>query len=328
MKKSIIAAKPGDLIRPDAFGQNLPGAMYFANENRFDSAFFSQPLTDYATGWRENESLLKTLDFLTPPVQVERKFEFKKAANAEAFLTETDDERAIGADFKRIEYRGTTVIDKTLNHGLTMRVDLDSVGKAGDWRLLYTTRMLQRLMRNAVMRSLALVSAAATNTAKTWDTTAGKSPDDDVRAEVITSGDTRGLPPNRVLYGITAWTKRMLSHGAQVNASGFSSYSKKVEELPDVLGVDEVQICRHRYQSTASAKAQMLNNLVLIYFAEDGLMPDDPSDFKRFWTPCEGGEMFRVYEHQASMKFVDLTVEHYSKAFATGSTGVRELTIS
>jgi len=41
---------------------------------------------------------------------------------------DADDVRSIGADFKRLEYRGTTLMDKTVNKGLTIRVDLDQVG--------------------------------------------------------------------------------------------------------------------------------------------------------------------------------------------------------
>src|SRR5437868_38956 len=105
-------------------GQILPGQVCLANESRFNSAYFSEPLTAYATGWREPNNIEALLDFIAPPVQVGRRFEYKKAENNEAFLSDADDSRAIGADFKRVEYRGSTINDKTTNHGLTSRVDL------------------------------------------------------------------------------------------------------------------------------------------------------------------------------------------------------------
>src|SRR4051812_7605082 len=84
-------------------GAIQPGEVYLANESRFNAAFFSEPLTVYATGWRDPNNLEALLDFLAPPVQVGRRFEYKKADNTEAFLSEADDQRAIGADFKRVE---------------------------------------------------------------------------------------------------------------------------------------------------------------------------------------------------------------------------------
>jgi hypothetical protein len=67
---------------------------------------------------------------------------------------------------------------------------------------------------------------------------------------------------------------------------------------------------------------------VLLFFGEDGLTMDDPSNTKRFWTPVEGGGKYRVYEQPVSSKLVDLTVEHYSNVVVTSSTGLRTLTIS
>src|SRR5690606_34919603 len=78
-----------------------PGGIYLANEARFDAAYYADPLTTFTVGWRDPNSLEALLDFIAPPVQVGRMFEFKKAINSESFLSEDDDERAIGADFKK-----------------------------------------------------------------------------------------------------------------------------------------------------------------------------------------------------------------------------------
>jgi hypothetical protein len=93
------------------------GQICLANEARFTSSYASEPLTNYATGWTDTNNIEKTLDFLFPPVQAPRRFEFKKADNTEAFLSETDDLRSIGADFKHVEYKGTTALNKTINKG-------------------------------------------------------------------------------------------------------------------------------------------------------------------------------------------------------------------
>lgn len=308
-------------------GANPPGVICLANEARFTETFFSEPLTGYAVGWRDPSNIQETLDFLFPPIQVGRRFEYKKADNARAFYSEADDIRAIGADFKRVEFDGTSANEKTLNKGLTMRIDLDDEVGA-NWRELNTARLLQRLLRNELRRGVTAVSAAATNTAKTWDTTAGKDPDQDVRTDLIAGADASGIRANRILYGDTAWDKRGLAHRAQASAGGFASSMLTVEQVAGLLGVDRAMVSRERFASSASAKTQVVNNLVIEFFGEDSLMKDDPSHTKRFWTPCVGGEVVRVYEQQVSAKLVDITVEHYSNLVVTSTTGLRKLTIS
>src|SRR5688572_9629660 len=197
-------------------GSPVPGQLYLANESRFNSSFFSEPLTTYAVGWRDPNKTEDLLDFLTPPIRVGRRFEFKQTDNSEAFLSELDDARAIGADFKRVEYKGSTVVEKTHNRGLTMRVDLDTVEVLPAWREIYVSRLLQRLIRNELRRSVtALSNAAAGAVAKVWDTTIGKDPDADIINEMITATDQAGFGPNRILFGETAWNKRLLAHRAQ-----------------------------------------------------------------------------------------------------------------
>src|SRR5688572_28121579 len=309
-------------------GSPVPGELYLANESRFNSAFFSEPLTTYATGWRDPHKIETLLDFISPPIQTTRRFEFKRTDNSEAFLSELDDARAIGSDFKRVEYKSDSVVEKTLNRGLTMRVDLDSVEEIPHWRETYINRLLQRLLRNELRRALNVLSGAAGATAKVWDTTAGKDPDADILAEMITAANSSGLRPNRIVFGDTAWNKRLLAHRAQTNASGFASSGLTPEELAGFLGVDAVRISRERYQSSATGKSGLAGDFVLLFFGLDEATVDDPTHAKRFWSAVEGGGKYRVYEHQSSAKTVDLTVEHYSNTIATSTVGLRKITLS
>lgn len=323
----LNAFLPGERLAADS-GNNPAGQICLANEARFTSAFASEPLTAYATGWADQNNIEKTLDFLFPPVQVSRRFEFKKADNSEAFLSEADDLRAIGADFKHVEYRGTTALEKTLNKGLTIRVDLDQVAGMPNWRELYTARLLQRVLRSELRRAITAISGAAINTAKTWDITAGKDPDQDVLNELTTATDASGVRPNRLLYGDAAWNKRLLAHRAQASAGGYASAGLTLRELAGWFGIDGVHVSRERYQSSASAKSKVVSDIVLAFYAEESMSPDDPSNTKRFWSPVEGGGKYRVYEQPVSSKLVDLTVEHYSNVIVTSALGVRQLTIS
>src|ERR1051325_1452472 len=141
-------------------GNPVPGQIVLANEARFTASYYSEPLTSYLVGWKDSARIEETLDFVYPPVQAPRRFEFKKADNSEAFYSETDDVRSIGADFKRVEFKGTTALEKTLNKGLTIRVDLDQVASMPNWRELYTARLLQRLLRNELRRAINQASTA------------------------------------------------------------------------------------------------------------------------------------------------------------------------
>jgi hypothetical protein len=319
---------PSPLALPRDNGNPQPGQICLANEARFTSAYYSEPLTAYAVGWKDQQNIEATLDFLFPPVQVSRRFEYKKADNAEAFLSEMDEERAIGGEFKRVEYRGSTVNEKTLNKGLTIRVDLDQVGGMPNWREMHTSRLLQRLMRNELRRGLDLAITAATDTPKTWDTTAGKDPDAEILTDLIAGVDASGVRANRILFGEVAWNKRLLSHRAQTNGGGYASAGLNPVELAQFLGVEKLMVSRERYQSSSTLKSRLMGDVVLQFYALDGLTPDDPSHTKRFWSAAEGGGKFRVYEQIVSAKLVDVTVEHYSNVVITSNVGLRKLTIS
>lgn len=330
MNDNIITlemARPGERLGLDN-GNPRPNEICLANESRFNSAFFSKPLTDYAVGWVDQNDLEGLLDFLFPPVQVGRRFEFKKCDASEEFLADTDDARGIGAEFKRVEYRGTTVNEKTINRGLTMRVDLDQLGEMPRWREVHLNRLLQRLLRNELRRAMTLLTGSATNTAKTWDTTAGKDPDQDILSELVAGIDESGVRPNRIVFGEVAWNKRLLAHRAQASAGGYASAGLTPAELANFLGVEGARISRERYQATLSGKAKLLGDVVLLYFGQNDPGTEDPSHGKRFWTATEGGGKYRVYENQVNSKTIDLTVEHYSSLVVTSTLGLRKLTIS
>ena len=303
------------------------GDIYLANESSLNSSYFSEPLTTYATGWRDPHDLESLLDFVAPPIQVGRRFEFKKTDNSEAFLSETDDYRSIGSEFKRVDYKGSSTVAKTINRGLTIRIDLDAVADTPNWRENYTTRLLQRLIRNELRRSIQALSDAAQNTSKTWDTTAGKDPDSDILTEMIAAAASSGLRPNRILFNDVAWNKRLIAHRAQSTAGGYGSAGLTLAELSGFFGIDGIRISRERYQSSASGKSTLAGDIVLLFFGLSEAIVDDATHAKRFWSACEGGTKYRVYEQQVSAKSIDLTVEHYSNTVITSTIGVRKITV-
>jgi hypothetical protein len=328
---------------PDAASAIRPGQIYaLANDDsRFAETFFSEPLTTFAVGYKDPNDIEGALEFFSPKVIVPgRLFEWKKWSNAEEFYQETDDVRAIGADFKRVEYTGIDQTGKTLNKGLMMIIDLDQVPlQMPGWEQRFVAKLIRRLLRNDLYRSIAILAAAAANTAKNWNSSAD--PDSDVVQQGVVSADAQGFQFNRVGYGHTAWAQRFLSLRANNNAAKFATAGMTVAELAPILGVDQVYVSRERYQSTKAAKSQVVGNLVLMFTAMAGQDIEDPSNIKRFVSPppnvmtnTGGADVQRptgaldinVYMRQISAKKVELTVEHYSNIILTSSLGIEKFT--
>ncbi len=308
----------------DNLENNAAGIIYAANENRFDAAHYSQPLTAYTAGWQDPNQLDLLLDFLAPPIPVGRRFEFKKGINKEYFLSDDDDIRAIGASFKRIEVHGETVNEKTINKGLTLRVDHDEIADEGDdWRERRVNLLLKRLHRNELRRVVSLITAAASAANKTWNSTSN--PDGDLRSILSTAADASGIRPNRIAIGEGPWDIRANVYEDKNMPYAGRAAQMTPEELAAKLGIEQIRILSARYQSSSSAKSKVLPN-ILFFYAEDGLTKDEPSNIKRFITPTDSGN-YKVYikEHE---KFTDLTVEHYSQAIVTSSLGLMKSTIS
>jgi hypothetical protein len=334
MKQLIIPASPQLAFRDQGSGYEA-GQVLFANDSRFLESFYSEPLTNYAVGWRDPNDIEATLNFLAPPVSVGRRFEWKKANNAEEFLSEImDDQRAIGSDFKRVEYTASDVTDKTHNKGLTYIADLDNVNALDpNWQNNKVAKLLRRLYRNELRRALTAISAAATNRALTWSTGATNNPDQDLMTDLLTATTATGIRPNRVIYGDSAWNNRHISYENVTSTStAFGNIAAMTpDQLASRLMVDKVLVSRERYQTAAAAKSEVLGNTVYALFAEDGVDTEDPSNVKRFVSSHgveQGGGMVRVFVQQISSKLVAITVEHYSKIVVTFATGIRKWTIS
>ena len=324
----LLANALGDWT-PQDNGNPDPGVVCAANASRFTEAHFSEPLTTYSVGWRDQDGLQELLDFVAPPVEVPRKFEYTEWVNNEAFNADTDDIRAIGSDFKRVELSSSKTTAKTLNKGLTYRVDLDNVDQNVNWREKIVSTLQTRMLRSEAKRAIALLVAASTDTPLTWDTSAGKDPDQDMLTEVITATGVIGIPPTNLLVDLTAWALRAKAHRAQSSAGGFGSAGLSVQQVAETIGCQRGLIARHKYQSLPTAKTSVAGgNYVLIYQGAPGQSIDDPSNIKRFTSMTLGGTRTRVYEFQASMKFIDITVEMYSLPKITSTLGIRRLTIS
>lgn len=310
-------------------GTNRHERIVAANASLFVEANFSEPLTAYARGWRDPD-VEGALEFYAPMVRTADRFEYATFSNAEEWFSDAtdDDLRAIKGDFKEAEYTSGKVNAKTENRGLRIVLDYDQIKHMPNWQQFYTGKLIRRLKRNALRRAVALLSAAATNTAKTWDTTAGKDPDQDVVSDLVTAADSGGVRPNRIGYGDTSWSKRLLSHRAQNTAGGFASAGLTEEQLSAFLGVDQVHRTAARYQSAAATKTQVVANLVLMFNAQANLSVEDPSNIKRFVSATQTGGDMAVYVRQISTKLWEIVVEHYELQAITSTLGIRKFTVS
>ena len=305
------------------------GTIAAANDSLFVEQNFSEPLTIYATGWRDPSDLRGSLDFVAPAVKVGRRFEFARMPNAEEFFTEVDDVRAIGADFKRVEYTSTKQFGVTVNKGLTLRVDIERTANNPQWQQQAVGRLMRRLLRNEFRRAVGILMANATQTTRTWDGTMLEDPDQDVLTDLIAGQDDSGVRANRVLYSESSWYKRNLSYRAQLNRAGTLDLAMKTpEEVAAILEVDRVRVETARYQATATAKGEIVGNQVIEFYAEDSMTTDDPSHLKRFVSDTDAKTQFAVYVQPYGVKAWDVTVEHYSNIILTSHLGLRSLAIN
>jgi hypothetical protein len=280
-----------------------PGAVYLANESVFTQQYFDEPLTAYAAGWKDPNNIEQTLEFFAPSVPVPRRFTYKSWTNIEEFLSEGtyDDLRAIGGEFATVKYTGTEVHARTDNRGLRIRVDLDEVadpssplaGGVPAYQARIVEKLKRRILRNSLRRAITMLSAAAVNTAKTWNGTAGQDPDNDVLQQLVAAATTGGIRPNRVGWGDTAWAKRILTHRAQNDAGGYASAGLTPEEVGMFLNVQGF-VSRERFSAAGAGLAEIVGNLVFMFYALEGQDTEDPSNIKRFYSVTDSGGPWRV----------------------------------
>ncbi len=292
-----------------------------ANEYQFNQNHYSEVLTQFTKNWTDNEGVENLLNFIAPKVPVSRRFEYKKSETDEIFYSEQDDLRASGSCFKRIEFSGSMVQSKTLNKGLTVRIDTDDI-VGEDWQERYVHMLMKRLYRNELRRAIAALKANANVVEKTWN--AEHQPDVDIRETLLLSSYKHGFYPNRLLFGELAWYLRQDCYALQNNAGARISSEMSREHLAEKLLVEGIQLLKKQH---LGVQCNELNgNEIFAFYAQNGLLKDEPSNIKRFVTPSEDGNLFRVYLEEHS-KFVDITVEHYSNIVVTSHTNITQLTV-
>ncbi|MBL9187919.1 MAG: hypothetical protein JNK23_10600 [Opitutaceae bacterium] len=303
-----------------------PGVIALVNDTRLTGATYNESLTQFSVGYRDPENLLAAADYIAPPVPVSRRFDWKKTDNVKDFLTETDDERAIGAGFKRVEYSGTEQQAKTRNRGLKYILDRDEDGGATTEEQI-VAMLQQRIIRNKYRRAITALAAVAAGDAAIFNTTT--QPDELIKAALATAQLETGIYPNRGLIGLAAWNLRSAAYAGADKAGAFAGLTKNAATVAGDLFLDDLRVDKAIYQSGANAKSRIVPQSFFGFHGRDGLMKDDPSTLKQFYTPADG-KRWRVLRKLTGDgdKFVEIVVEHYEIIVATSPIGVARLNVT
>lgn len=340
LQASILAALVGNiqtfndqtqifpLFTPGSASAITHGSVLAANDANFDSAHLNEPLNEYIVGAPEDEGIQAALDAMAPVIPVGRAFSYRTHDTAEQYQSDSADDgdlREIGGDFAKIRRTGTQVEGRTDNKGLVMVLDNDQGGEDPAVQQRAVLNLRNRLLRSDLRRVLVALDANDTNLAKTWSS---GTPDPDLDAAVSNDlgGNARGVDGNIIVWGKSAWIKRMIGSRAGATAGAFNSAGLNPMQAAALAGCERGIALPFRYASSASAKTAVLGDAVFIYHAKAGAMADDPSNIKRFVTNTSGG-LFRVYVI-SELKKTLVAVEHYSRVVAASTVGIRKLTIS
>jgi hypothetical protein len=336
MKSSqYIIESPDDIFNDPGRAAlvNLPkGAIAFSNTSRFDASAYDQGLTEYTTSYEDPDDVWGMVEKCCPGVGVEPRFNFKKHDSSAAFLMEVDDTRAVGQrTFKRVEVLGTEVEARTFSRGLTMMVEKDELDSIPDVLKTRAGYLKQRLGRNELSRFITLADTAATTAPLVWSKLT-PDPDNDIYDALDISQQEDGIWKNTAIYGGQAWFFRRGAFRAQSTAGAIASAQFDEDDLARNLRLRNCVVADNVRQLTSKIKTRFFGPAVYLYYAYSGMMKDDPSDFKRFWSAVGArggskGSQLAVYVQEHSFG-VDLTVHHRSVTYVTSGNTIIKRTIS
>jgi hypothetical protein len=319
-------------------------------------------LSQYAVRYQDPNmaTLDEFTDLLAPPVMSNnsRFVEYAIYGFIDAFLSldvTADDIRGIGADFATLRNPTKSLVTQRMNErGLAVEVDeAEEIlpGDVNEWQQQKIAWLIGIGARTRLRRAVALFVAIATGASKTWDTTAGKDPEQDVMDEL----DNLPIRSSDIIYGTGAWSKRSRSHRAQVTAGGFASAGMgglgapgramaavnafaagrdTADDLAGIFGVNSVRVSRHRRATGASTIADVIGSLVLMFISQASPSRYDFTNLKTFRAPAlspQGAPIGKraVYVRQVGDKRWRIAVSFGSELVAvTSSIGAEVITIS
>ena len=311
-----------------------PGMVCLANDSILRTA---EPITDltlFAAGYDAmvGNGLVKLRDFLAPPRPTDSRI-FRLTTYVENEPWETVDytkvKRGMLADFPEVRQRTAFKSDlQGFNRGLSVILDRDEIKSKPEWQQLHTKWLIDILNRATILETMAVYQSAAVVTSTVWDSSSN--PDLDLKQRLLNLADTTGFYPQNVAYGDKAHLKRANAFESQLNAGSLARAAAYTEEqIATALGVPNVLVNAERYQSTATAKQEIIGQNVLLFTAIKDAGPMDPSNVVRHvFNGNHGGGEYAVYVTDLGVKKVALTVENYELIHAQHTTGVQLIAIN
>lgn len=325
MNPNLLAAAILSTLRQDDGSASAPlGMVLAANEqSTFQQTHFSEALSAYAAGIPDSDGIEDLLNFVSPPIPVPRRFEFRRNVKGR-FLAEDDDVRAIDGQFREITSYGKLESSRTLNKGLTYLIDTDRIPADVDaFEQSVVAWLWGMLLRMDLLRALNGLSQAATKVNVAW--TGAKDPDADMLRELARSADVNGLERNRGLMGATMRMNRKLCYQAKDKSSALVARANMTDaELADYLELEELRKLSARMKS-GTLYPPLYRNSGLFWNAVQSPIIDDPSHIKRCVSPCSNGAMRQVYREQRGPKIIAISVEHYSQHILPFTEGILQV---
>lgn len=308
------------------------GRVLAFNASQFGSNNPNEFLTNYAIRYTDplQDQLRSVRELLAPEVRSNNSAYVSYAVygygdSILALDSAATARRAIGADYPTIRNTAKTITNQSLNDtGLAVEVDEDEEMLDPEWQQRKVAWLLGILDRTELRTAVALFVAGASNTAKTWDATAGKDPDQDM----MTIIDSTAIRPNNAICGPGAWTKRALAHRAQNTAGGFSSSKMTPQELADFMMLNGVLVPRNKYATGASTGSDVVGSYALLFTSVPGASRDDFTNLKTFVAPAKNGQGRMVLVRQIGDKKWRIAVSTGKRLVAlTSAVGAELITI-
>jgi len=311
-----------------------PGMVCLANDSILRTA---EPITDltlFAASYDSmvGNGLVKLRDFLAPPRPTDSRI-FRLSTYTEFEPWETVDytkvKRGLLADFPEIRQRTVTKSDlQGFNRGLSVILDRDEIKSKPEWQQLHTKWLIDILNRATILETMAIYQSAAVTASTVWDN--ASNPDLDLKARILSIADSTGFYPQNVAYGDKAHLKRSNAYESELNAGALARAAAYTEEqLAVALGVPNVLVNAERYQSTATAKQEIIGQNVLLFTAIKDAGPMDPSNIVRHvFNGNHGNGEYAVYVTDLGVKKVALTVENYELIHAQHTSGIQIIAVN
>ena len=323
-----------------AFNATRGGTPAFAAFNAAFNADFAtadsprSPLQSFAIVAAENDNLVPQTNFLAPDVNTNSAsgiFSYTDRSSGIQTLQSIENlERAINAPPTLVDGKGTQAFAECVPYALASEVDwarYEDPEQEMQNRITEITDLIQLFRFQMAFGAL---SAIAANTAKTWDTTAGKDPDQDVLTLVIAAATGSGFRPTRAMYGETAGSKRKLAHRAQNTAGGFASANASEEDIARFLGIGGVMFSNALARDQDGTIAGIIANLMLVFRTFPNASLRDSSILKAFFA-LDHGQRYYTQIRQVSEFVWRVCVSYKERMLITGPVAgdpVRQYTIS